>query len=120
MDIAAARNAATVKRADAIKGLPKVNAQEGATFAQAFDGGYEISENGHRVRFEGYLQYLERQAKEAGKPPRWADKVRSLGKLYMLPKWKNWSLAEMSERPDAIADWHAEQVKIVGATSAMR
>ena len=69
MDVAAAREAATVKRADAIKGTPAVNAQEGATFAQAFDGGYEISENGHRVRIEGYLQYLERQAKEAGKPP---------------------------------------------------
>ena len=36
----------------------------------------------------------------------------------MLPKWANWTLAEMSERPDAVADWHAEQVKLVGATSA--
>jgi len=110
MDVAAARNAATVKRADAIKGLPKVNAQEGATFAQAFDGGYEISENGHRVRIEGYLQYLERQAKEAGKPARWADKVRSLGKLYMLPKWGNYRLTELSEIPVRVAEWCHENI----------
>ncbi len=111
MDVAAARNAATVKRADAIKGVPKVNAQESATFAQAFDGGYEISENGHRVRIEGYLQYLERQAKEAGKPPRWADKVRSLGKLYMLPKWGNHRMTELSEIPVRVAEWCREDIK---------
>ena len=110
MDVAAAREAATVKRADAIKGMPKVNAQEGATFAQAFDGGYEISENGHRVRIEGYLQYLERQAKEANKPARWAEKVRSLGKLYMIPKWGNYRLTELSEIPVRVAEWCREDI----------
>ena len=110
MDVAAAREAATVKRADAIKGMPKVNALEGATFAQAFDGGYEISENGHRVRIEGYLQYLERKAKEASKPPRWAEKVRSLGKLYMIPKWGNYRLTELSEIRVRVAEWCREDI----------
>jgi integrase len=111
MSVAAARDAATVKRAEAIKGTPAVNAQEGATFAQAFDGGYEISEKGKRVRIEGYLQYLERQAKEAGKPARWADKVRSLGKLYMTPKWGNYRMTELSEIPVRVAKWCREDIK---------
>lgn len=36
----------------------------------------------------------------------------------MLPKWSGWTLADMSERPDAIEDWHRDVVKRSGPTSA--
>ena len=87
MDATTARNAATVKRADAIKGVPKVNAQEGATFAQAFDGGYEIFRKQSSSPHRGLSAISRTPSQRSGKPPRWADNVRSLGKLYMLPKW---------------------------------
>jgi integrase len=70
--------------------------------------------------FEAYIGYLERKAAERGKPPRWADRVRSLGNLYMLPKWANWTLSEMSERPDAVADWHLTVKSAVSANHCAR
>ena len=115
MDYKAACDAATVERAGVIRGAPSVNPEGGPTFAQAFDGGYEIAEGKRSVKIEGYLQHLERRAKEAGKPPRWAEKVRSLGKVYMVPRWGNWRLVEMSETPNLVAEWCKD---IKSATSA--
>ncbi len=115
VDYKAACDAATVERAGVITGTPSVNPGAGPTFAQAFDGGYEIIEGRKRVKIEGYLQYLERQAQEAGKPPRWADKVGSLGRVYMIPKWGKYRLVEMSDAPNAVAEWCAG---IKSATSA--
>lgn len=115
MDYRAACNKATVERAGVIQGTPSVNPGAGPTFAQAFDGGYEIIEGRKPVKIEGYLQYLERQAQEAGKPPRWADKVGSLGRVYMVPKWGKYRLIEMSDAPNAVAEWCAG---IKSATSA--
>ena len=89
MSVDAAREAATVERAGVIKGTPSVNPEAGPTFSQAFDGGYQITEGRKSVKIDGYLQHLERQAKEAGKPARWAEKVRSLGRVYMTPQWEN-------------------------------
>jgi integrase len=70
--------------------------------------------------FESYLVHLERKAAERGKPPRWAQRVRSLGNLYLLPKWANWTLAEMSERPDAVEDWHKSIKSAVSANHCAR
>ncbi len=50
-------------------------------------------------------------AKEAGKPPPGADKVRSLGKLYMTPKWGNHRMTELSEIPVRVAEWCREDIK---------
>ena len=94
-----------VERAGVIQGAPTVNAQAGPTFAQAFDGGYEVMEGRTLVQIEGYLQYLTRKAKQRKKPARWAGKVRSLGNLYMLPKWGGWRLTDMAAAPNAVADW---------------
>ena len=115
MSYQAACDAATVERAGVIKGAPSINPEAGPTFAQAFDGGYEIVEGRKSVKIEGYLQYLERKAKEAGKPPRWAAKVRSLGNVYMMPKWGKWRLIEMSEAPNFVDAWCTD---IKSATSA--
>jgi integrase len=103
VDVAAARDKARVEAAKAITGTLPAGKRDSVKLGEAF---------------EDYLLYLEALAAKRGKPPRWAKNVRHLGNQIILPKWKNWSLAEMSERPDAIADWHAEQVKIVGPTSA--
>jgi integrase len=93
MGVEQAREAAQVITGKRIEGRqPTATRGEKDTFAAAF---------------ASYLQYLERKAADAGKPPRWAKNVRSLGNAYLLPKWGAWSLAEMSERPDAFADWVA-------------
>jgi integrase len=68
--------------------------------------------------FEDYCDYLERKALAKGKPPRWARNVRQLGKQLLLPRWRGWTLAEMSERPDAVEEWHRNAVKSAGPTSA--
>jgi integrase len=103
VDVAAARDKARVKAANAITGTLPVGKRDSVKLGEAF---------------EDYLTYLEALAAKRRKPPRWAKNVRYLGNQIILPMWKNWTLAEMSERPDAVADWHAEQTKIVGATSA--
>ena len=103
VDVAAARDKARVEAAKAITGTLPVGKRDSVKLGEAF---------------EDYCLYLEALAAKRGKPPRWAKNVRYLGNQIILTDWKNWSLAEMSERPDAIADWHAKQVKLVGATSA--
>ena len=103
VDVAAAREKGRVEAAKAITGTLPTGKRDSVKFGEAF---------------ADYLLYLEALAAKRGKPARWAKNARHLGNQIMLPKWANWSLAEMSERPDAIADWHAEQVKTVGATSA--
>ena len=103
MTVDAARDAARVQQAKLIEGNAPPNKRSGVKFADAFNE---------------YVDYLERKAAANGKPPRWAKNVRALGKQLMLPKWSGWTLADMSERPDAIEDWHRDVVKRSGPTSA--
>lgn len=66
--------------------------------------------------FDAYLVHLaEGTADEEGisadekrkrKPGRWHRNVRSLGTKYLLPKFKNWTLAEMSERREEVGQWY--------------
>ena len=67
-----------------------------------------------------YIHHLERQSERRGKPARWAGKVRSLSKLYLMPKWGKWPLAEISGNPAAVRDWHLQVTKDGGATTANR
>jgi integrase len=60
--------------------------------------------------FSEYLKYLETKAARAGKPARWAVNVRKLGRL-LLPEFGRWPLADLSNSPAVIRDWH---VKITG------
>ncbi len=89
--VEAARDKARVWQADAINGTLPPSKREGVKFADAF---------------AEYLDYLERKADGKGKAARWAKNVKQLGAQLLLPRWGNWTLAEMSERPDAVADWH--------------
>ncbi|HEY7230346.1 MAG TPA: site-specific integrase [Pseudolabrys sp.] len=99
----AAREAATVIAGKLLEGTAPAHRRAGARFAEVF---------------EDYCRYLEHKATENGKPARWAYNVRHLGKTILLPQWATWTLAEMSERPDAVADWHKAAVRTFGATSA--
>lgn len=56
--------------------------------------------------FKDYVAYLREKAEDNGKPPRWAERVERLGNSLILPRWKNWSLLEMSERRAEVADWY--------------
>ena len=103
VSVEAARDKARVEAAKAITGTLPTGKRDSVKLGEAF---------------EDYCLYLEALASKRGKPARWAKNVRHLGRQIILPKWANWTLAEMSERPDAIADWHAETVKRHGATSA--
>ena len=68
--------------------------------------------------FEAYCGYLEAKATSKGKPPRWAQRVRSLGKLMIVPTWGAYTLGELSNMPREIADWHTRCAKDHGAVSA--
>ena len=103
VDVETARNKARAWAVKAIEGTLPVGKREGVKFADAF---------------ADYVDYLERKAASKGKAPRWAKNVRQLGAQLLLPKWGTWSLTEMSERPDAVADWHRDAVKLAGPTSA--
>jgi len=67
-----------------------------------------------------YLAHLVRQSERRGKPARWAKNVRSLSRLYLIPQWGKWPLAEMSGSPGAVRDWHIQVTKDAGPTTANR
>ncbi|MGH9810039.1 MAG: tyrosine-type recombinase/integrase, partial [Terriglobia bacterium] len=56
--------------------------------------------------FADYLDFLQR-----ARSVRWHYNVAALGRLYLLPKWGAWSLADMSAKPRAVKDWHTELTK---------
>jgi integrase len=45
------------------------------------------------------------------KEPTWHRVVANLGKLYLLPQWGTWTLAEMSADPTAVRDWFRDLTK---------
>jgi integrase len=67
-----------------------------------------------------YLGHLVRQSERRGKPARWAGKVRSLSRLYLIPPWGKWPLAGMSGSPAAVRDWHIRVTRDAGPTTANR
>lgn len=56
--------------------------------------------------WDKYLAYLK-----AEKSPTWHKIATGLGKLYLIPKWQGWSLAEISNSPQDVKDWHADTAK---------
>lgn len=67
--------------------------------------------------FADYLEHLRRKAAKNGKPARWAANVEKLGKI-ILPMWEKWTLADMSSRPDILAQWHRQVTRDNGPVSA--
>ncbi|MFZ2067792.1 MAG: hypothetical protein WAV27_17585 [Xanthobacteraceae bacterium] len=103
VSVAVAREKASVLAAHATVGTLRPSKSEGVKFEDAF---------------EAYMVHLEAKAAANAKPARWARNVRYLADSLILPQWKTWTLAEMSERPDAVADWHTAMVKKHKAVSA--
>jgi integrase len=68
--------------------------------------------------FAAYLEHLKAQAAKRGKPPRWHNNVKKLGETIILPKFGKWSLIELANSPDAVADWHVDVTKTNGPVSA--
>src|ERR1700681_3449254 len=60
------------------------------------------------------------RARARGKPPRWHDNVKKLGETIILSKFGKWSLIELANRPDAVADWRVDVTKTNGPVSANR
>jgi integrase len=105
MNLRAARKAAKIIAGRVASGRVEPGKRKAAKFADAMTE---------------YISHLERQSERRGKPARWASKVRSLSKLYLIPKWGRWPLAEMSGSPAAVRDWHQKVTKDAGPVTANR
>ncbi len=55
-----------------------------------------------------YVAHLERKSAAKGKPALWAKNVKHLVKKHILPKWGQWSLADLTQHPGAVSDWHRD------------
>jgi integrase len=62
--------------------------------------------------------HLIKKSKEKGKSPTWATIVQGKGDKHLLPKWRKWTLAEISNSPQIVADWHARLTIDAGPVSA--
>jgi integrase len=74
------------------------------------------------VRFaealERYVLHLRKKAADKGKTDTWAKLVTGKGAKHLLPEWGRWTLAEMSNSPDAVADFHARLTIEAGPVAA--
>jgi integrase len=68
--------------------------------------------------FAAYLEHLKAKAERNNKPARWHDNVKKLGDKIMLPKFGKWTLIELANNPDAVADFHIDVTKNNGPVSA--
>jgi integrase len=55
-----------------------------------------------------YVAHLEKQATKRGKPARWAYVAQKIADKVILPKLGRWSLADLSNAPAVVRDWHIE------------
>lgn len=53
-----------------------------------------------------YVGHLHEVAKRKGKRPTWAKLADTLTRKHLLPKFGKWTLAELSNAPAAVRDWH--------------
>ena len=60
------------------------------------------------VAIAGYIAHLEKQAAKRGKPARWAYIAQKIANKVILPKLGRWSLADLSNAPAVVRDWHIE------------
>jgi integrase len=102
MKIDAARKAAEIEAGQLAQGKTPVNRREAVKFETAF---------------AVYLEHLKAKAEEKGKPARWHYNAVKYGKL-ILPTFGGWTLVELANAPDAVADWHKKLTKTSGPVSA--
>jgi integrase len=65
-----------------------------------------------------YIAHLERKSAAKGKPALWAKNVRSLVNKHILPRFGQWSLADIATHPAAVADWHSDITEANGPVVA--
>jgi integrase len=68
--------------------------------------------------FAAYLEYLKAKAEKNNKPPRWHNNVKKLGDKIILPQFGKWTLIELTNSPNAVADFHIDVTKKNGPVSA--
>jgi integrase len=68
--------------------------------------------------FAEYLKHLEKQAAKRGKPPRWAYVAGKIASKVIVPKLGKWSLADLSNAPAVVRDWHVDITEEHGPTYA--
>ena len=111
VNVGAARDAARVLLGKVIEGTAPPGKRAEVKFEDAF---------------AAYIEYLKAKVPETkritiGKwrgHSRWSRNVAKLGERILLPRWAGFTLAEMSERPDDVEDWHRAAAKEHGPTSA--
>jgi integrase len=97
-------------------------------------GRVPVSRSGARKfgdEFNAYIAFLKEQAKDDDKVvtawndgkfaghSRWSRNVLHIGNLILLPKWKEWTLNDMSDRRgDEVAQWYTRVLKDHGPTQA--
>jgi integrase len=68
---------------------------------------------------DDYLKFLKAKAGRRGKPPRHAVNVENLRSLY-FGEFEKWPLADLSDNPTIVKEWHERITKEAGPISANR
>jgi integrase len=103
MDVAKARKEALIVAGKVAGGVIEPSKRDSVKFETAFTA---------------YLEYLKAKAQKNNKPPRWHNNVKKLGDKIILPHFGKWTLIELANSPDAVADFHLEVTKNNGPVSA--
>jgi integrase len=103
LSVADARKEALQIAARSAAGRPDKSKREAVTLASAMDE---------------YVAYLREQSKRKGKKPNWAQVVQSYARKRLLPVFGSWTLAELSNAPAAVRDFHHDVTKEGGPISA--
>jgi integrase len=107
---------------------PVVNADDARKAALVISGRIAAGrrEPGLRtaVRFDAaldeYLKFLRAKSARKGKPARHALNVEKLRRQFLSPEFGRWPLADLSNSPEAVRDWHEKITKEAGPVSANR
>jgi hypothetical protein len=67
---------------------------------------------------DDYLEHLREQSRRKGKEPLWARNATSFIRRHLIPAFGNWSLAELSNAPAAVRDFHRDVTRDVGPFAA--
>ncbi len=103
MDVSRARKEALIVAGKVAGGIIEPSKRDAVKFETAFTA---------------YLQHLKAKAEKNNKPPRWHDNVKKLGDKIILPHFGKWTLIELANSPDAVADFHIDVTKNNGPVSA--
>ena len=67
---------------------------------------------------DDYLDHLRKQSKDKGKEATWARIATSYARCHLIPTFGNWTLAELSDAPAAVRDWHRSITREAGPIAA--